>query len=604
MGVKTIGKRGATSSYLRAYDPVAEKLAESGIFTGVARKKRGVTVDNTRINITSEALCDDVLTYIKSTLSPRHDGCDIVDLFPGVGVFSRKLNDLLKPRSHLLLEPDEDFYTPFLQPLLDRPGTKLLQKSGIIWEDLEEVLSPEHLPHQVKRKYRLDETPERNDTLLVVVNLSMWPKRRFRTFHNVAALVLYQFMTSMRTAALFQQYGRVRMLIWVEESDKLPLLPRTLQRRRRLSVDVDLNTEWICEVAGPDKADAALTSSSEGWFRRDHNIDLKSMELALARMKEAGITTIPGRETADLKEYLEKVANGEYDPKGSMMGMTKRASKTAVWAEKIYEAWDRGEIEKGTALHKTLKTMRHLDSSNTKNLIKCMDQIDMRLQIEQKLIEAEAKNDALALEVARELEAEWEAYMKEHFAKEKLRADFLLHRDNLIAIQSDPPLLAWDRRYAEPLRVKPEEFFPNVPCSLIDIQPAALDSILREKGPDTNRGGDMFELIAPSLIQAPTSPIEKVLEAAYVGAGTGVIPYCKSLTDPKQGGTPLKGPFGKLTPRLLNAAQLVDIAKAWSNWPFKPTWEDLVVRHTESDVEVRESDILRGNSGGSADDDL
>ena len=76
--------------------------------------------------------------------------------------FTKALHDAVQPRSHLLLEPDEELYTPYLKPLLKEQNVKLIPKSGIVWHELQEVLTPEHLPNQIEfDRLDLDKDPDR-----------------------------------------------------------------------------------------------------------------------------------------------------------------------------------------------------------------------------------------------------------------------------------------------------------------------------------------------------------------------------------------------------------------------------------------------------------
>src|ERR1700693_5894906 len=92
---------------------------------------------------------DDTLTRLKPSLG-KHIGCDIIEVNPGIGIWSEKLHNVLKPRTHILFEADHRLYQPILQPLLDAPGStfKLIPKSGLVWGHMEKVLSDEYLPHQ------------------------------------------------------------------------------------------------------------------------------------------------------------------------------------------------------------------------------------------------------------------------------------------------------------------------------------------------------------------------------------------------------------------------------------------------------------------------
>ncbi|KAJ8125970.1 hypothetical protein O1611_g7668 [Lasiodiplodia mahajangana] len=192
-----IKSRYIEKSVLQTHGPVAEQLAATGIWrshgkartrapksstttttdtttTTKRRSKKGAaappTGDRSRVNVASEKLCDDILSYIGPSLQ-RHQGCDILDIYPGAGLWSSKLHEFLQPRSHILLEPDAELYRPMLQPLLDKPGTKLVPKTGIIWRELSSVLTPEFFPHQA-----IPDNPDvRNDTLLVTANIAFHP---------------------------------------------------------------------------------------------------------------------------------------------------------------------------------------------------------------------------------------------------------------------------------------------------------------------------------------------------------------------------------------------------------------------------------------------
>src|ERR1700677_3313119 len=99
----------------------------------------------------------------------KHIGCDIIDLNPGPGVWSSALHDFLKPRTHILMEPDHASYKPLLKPLLDAEGStyKFIPKSGVIWSSLQEALSPELLPCQKTLDHGDSRLEEPNHTLLL-----------------------------------------------------------------------------------------------------------------------------------------------------------------------------------------------------------------------------------------------------------------------------------------------------------------------------------------------------------------------------------------------------------------------------------------------------
>ncbi|KAL2156814.1 hypothetical protein VTH06DRAFT_4513, partial [Thermothelomyces fergusii] len=499
---------------------IAARLHKDGAWATLRAKRKGKNTDKYRVNIVSEKLCDDTLNYIKSTLT-RHEGCDLIDIFPGAGVWSRKLHDLLRPRSHILMEPDEEFYRPYLQPLLDRPGTRLLPESGIVWEHLNKILSPEVLPHQVERKYSPSETPERNDTLLVSMNLAMAPKRRFRTFESLAQLVLFQVISAIRPGGLFQKYGLVRMLIWAENSEKMSMLPRTVQRRKKMAIEAEIATDWVCEIVGGEQ-DMSTSGRSPAWFQRDDALDLESTMRTAERMRAGGFELPPGREPQHLREYLE-IAKRD-DPAAFAVRHSHERPYMAE-LEALEAAFRRGELATNSKEHKRYKSLLYLRTHTLKRSEKIVRMMDEYYAIVQAYLDAGADQQLLAR--ARERAEAWSE--EANGLEQAARSDLLLQRDNLHLLRQESPILNWDRRYVEPLRASPDEFFPQVPCTLLDIQPRAVPGILRDMGQHSTRGGDTFDLILRGLVQRPIDSVSRSLNSLAAGAGDGVVPHCPSL---------------------------------------------------------------------------
>jgi hypothetical protein len=199
----------------------------------------------------------------------------------------------------------------------------------------------------------------------------------------------------------------------------------------------------------------------------------------------------------------------------------------------------------------------------------------------------DAGDDKEKLEKASELCQAWSDKVKDHGH----RGELMLQRDNMHLLRNNPPILNWDRRYVEPLLAHPDEFFPKTSCALLDIQPKAAASVLRDMGPNSNRGGDIFDLILRSLVQRSTDGVSKSLEIIAAGAGDGIVPHCKSLVDPALGGSPIRG-LGEISSRSLNETQLIEITERWMKWPFRPTYPELVSRTVEDFADEDEEGIM------------
>ncbi|OBR05579.1 hypothetical protein CH63R_09699 [Colletotrichum higginsianum IMI 349063] len=576
----------------------AEKaLKEKGATKG--KKPKKPVGDKARVNVVSEKLCDDIIKYVGPSLE-RHRGCDLIDINPGVGLWSRQLHDFLEPRSHTLMEPDADLYAPFLQPLLDRPNTQLLKQSGIVWKELSDVLERLEGQTQAAQPSGPAAAPERNDTLLVTANLSYHPKKRYRLFESVTQLVMYQLLNSIRTSSLFQRYGLVRMLVWVGPEEPRRLLPRNMQERRKMGIEGELSCEWITEVASRD---AKVESNESAWFVRDRWIELDAARAVAERMEEAGPTIPEGREH-ELRRLLreEQQRHDAVRVKAPQAGVQPPMIVRPFLAE--LDALEKGLQEgKFVPPDSSMKTRASKEWNRLMVLRHQKDQLAqgsttyLRLLTELRRIGELRQSGALK---DGELEASISEWNEEVGALGKNHlSDFRIVRDNLHLFLQDPPALHWDRRAYDPLAVRADEFFPNVECTLLDIQPKPIHPLLRQKGPGTSRAGDIFELLLQSMLMSGMDPVSKAVARIWPGAVEWILPRCPSLRDPKGGGMPGEG-HSELTVRLLNERQWMELLEAFMSWPFRPSYEELIGRIAE-DVEYADDENTGAGSSFSAD---
>ncbi|KAL0938189.1 uncharacterized protein CTRU02_207920 [Colletotrichum truncatum] len=541
--------------------------------------------DKSRVNIVDEKLCDDILKYLGPTLQ-RHVGCDLVDINPGAGLWSRKLHDVLQPRSHVLMEPDDDFYRPFLEPILSRPNTQLIPQSGILWKELNQVLK--HIPNQTPQSSGRDVPPQRNDTLLVTANLSFFPKRRYRRFESVTQLVLFQLLSSIRSAQLFQKYGLVRMLIWTGADDHKSFISRNVQSRRASAFDAETSCEWMAEVAAKD---ALLDPTTKDWYVRDRWIEVDSTLATLERMKKNGFEIPEGRKMESTKraEAYARADGKKYTEE--MIPELQRAYLAEL--EEMERAFAAGEIEqnykskdwKRLSFLRSQRARHQEESREFKVLLEEMYELD-RLQREGSVPKAELA----------ERDRAWNEKVK--LLGKNPMVDFRLVRDNMHVFRQDPPALLWDRRPYEPLAVRAEEFYPTVEATLLDIQPKAMHPLFRETGPESSRAGDILELIQRSLMATSLEPLSSSLERIWPGAGEGILQHCPSLRDSARGGMPGTGQ-AEICARALNETQWAELLEAFMQWPFRPSYEELIGRLTDDSDDA--DDDVGGGSSFSAD---
>ncbi|KAK7739759.1 hypothetical protein SLS53_005729 [Cytospora paraplurivora] len=593
---KKIGRPRKTKNAERPKEEVKEEAKPTG--------------DRTRVNIVDQDLVDDVITYLKPSLE-RNKGCDLISIYPGAGLFTKALHAAVEPRSHLLLEPDEALYAPFLEPILKDKGTRLIPKSGIVWQDLSEVLSPAYLPDQKEFDRKdLSKDPPRNDTLLISMNLAMHPKRKYMLFDSMSRMVVYQLLSSLRTSTLFQKYGQVRMLIWIPDDEKMGILPRTIQQRKKLAIEGELTTEYIGEVCG---ADSTLDEEGESVKGRSMRIrpkqfELESIRQTLLRMREAGLATPEGRETRMMRQFLDSEL-----PLEKPIPLT---DEKAVYEKSFHkeldmlrEQYESGAFNTKSPIYPRFKMLRAYSNwleKRAEKLLEFTRKHDAVVEAYSEAFRAKKADNGANTEATDALFAKAKGLNEDYNHDCESLAEYMIAQVNMMQDQLHAlrqpahlgPLLLWDRRPYEPLPVKATDFFPNMACALLDIQPKAMNPNLRAVGPGTNNAGDIFDMILSVLLQSVRDPIPKLLDQVWPGTAEGVMPLCNKLTDPAEGGSPLTG-AGAMGARATNEPQLMQLLDEFMKWHFRPSYADLVGRLADEKL-IDESTILSDGEGTGA----
>ncbi|KAG4440741.1 hypothetical protein IFR05_003785 [Cadophora sp. M221] len=503
--------------------------------------------DRRRMNIVSEDACDAVLARLKPSLE-RHMGCDILDINPGAGVWSEKLHGFLKPRTHILLEPDTKMYGPLLDPLVMAPNStyKLVPKSGLVWGHLEGVLSQEYLPLQTAWNRDDPRVEERNDTLLVTANLGYNPKKSYKGFTSLAQMVIYQFMGAVKAHSLFQKYGLVRMLIWINDEEKHNILPRTINDRRKASVEADFACEKVEEVAS--------STVHMGQGLREPELDLQSGRKVLQRMTDNGIQIPEGRES-----ILVQQLNGVDVPNTRIQRFQAAPLKE--------ETTTIHDPERERVLQNRLKS-RLTGEALAATVCDTYEDILKAAKVVHGLPDSEEQkaNNAEFWEHLKD----WDDNVSTLSRTNRLHVQSGC--DNRLAIRRDQPLLLWDRREVEPIRLDDDEFFPSKAMCLFDIQPKTLIPVLRDKYPDNC---DILEFLLGSFFTLPSQSVKNGLIGLWPGAYEWIDVECPSLKDIHKGGHP---DLDHLTVRMLSNEMMVEIVEAWLRWPFKPNRYQMLSR--------------------------
>lgn len=528
-------------------------------------------------------MVDDALERLAPTLE-KYKGCDIIDLNPGIGLWSSRLHEFLQPRSHILVEPHPHTYMPKLRPLLDAPDSKyrLVAENGMNWAHMEKILGPEYLPHQESLSLGDPGLGKLNTTLLVVANIGANNPRRFLKFASLGSVVIYQFLSAMRTHALFQQYGKVRMLIWMNPSDA-KMMPRNVAHRKKTALEALASCEHIEIIVDADHSE---------YFGREKNLDIQRVYLVVKKMEENCVRIPEGRETfmlnamragktgqeieelcpknlqKELQDMKEAYAQGDFgkdliDSDGCHVSRKQLTKKTPEY-ERMCELGRRyrRRINKSKDLSRLANTFQNI----------------LALYRKSRLITDATELNTVLKEIE-SLSVDWKKSLKSISPFDAAELQYMC--DNRRCFSQTPPGLFWDRREAEPMKAKSNEFYPERTLCLFDFRPRMMPSSSHDPA-----FHDVLSFLVTQFCLTPSQSLGEALESLAPGAKEFLISNCPSLTDPLKNGCPDLDLFSA---RCITSEMLFEMCEAWLKWPFKPHRHETLYR-TGSDAYSEETE--------------
>ena len=160
-----------------------------------------------------------------------------MDFFPGGGLWSSKVHDLLKPKSHLLIEPETDIYLPYLQPLLDQADSTYQLCDPEVYKHDDGKTSVSTTARFIQKwvpppEYRED-PHEKNDKILIIttatrVGLRGLPNKPTNYNKQLATnYLLWNYFRCLTSGEGVHSFGRVRLLAWMVQGERLEFNPRS-----------------------------------------------------------------------------------------------------------------------------------------------------------------------------------------------------------------------------------------------------------------------------------------------------------------------------------------------------------------------------------------
>lgn len=232
---------------------------------------------------------DNVLERVSPYLR-RNQPLDILDLWPGGGLISSKVNELLQPRRHVLVEPDPRF-NDFLQPLAQSNPCYKLVDEPIYGKFDWSYFFATHLPEQGRGNRENSAIIPKNDSLLILANL---PAARSGMDHFKPSRWFLNYMKNCLKQKDVNLYGAVRVLATMPSSEVSDMLPRSAMERTRTGVFAETIGLHNIEVASP--AEEERSHQWRGW--NDLN---KTRERVAETAAANNIITPPTRELPPLE---------------------------------------------------------------------------------------------------------------------------------------------------------------------------------------------------------------------------------------------------------------------------------------------------------------
>ena len=409
-----------------------------------------------------------------------------------------------------------------------------------------------------------DTPPTVNRSLLVVANFTAKIEAgRYQPANYTGAMAKHMLFAFYGAMLLYPQetlhkYGLVRMLAWLPDEDKASVIPRTVANRAKQSVQWDLITNPTEIASGSAHLESPL------WNRRHFELDIESGLLVSARQRPD-----LSDEARERRPPPPEPIPVSYDLDAAGLAAMRKLPHRPAWTDELAELEEQyraGNIASKSKAEKRLRALRstRLNEYNRHKRGLEIAQRQRTLDQDERHIKGSSsacKDQDVSLETSHDA-ASTLTTERENLPRH-LRLAVDKYIDDQRAFDHEPPILAWDRREAEPLWVDKDEFVPRKTLALIDFQPEP--SLMGRL--DTPEKKVAFNEVLSTLLQQPGSSIRQGLQTMVHDGLQQFLEKVPSLQDPLQGGKP---DLDDLRIRALPVNLFVDLALAWESWPFRP----------------------------------
>lgn len=571
--------------------------------------------DRTELSLNIDTASDDVITYLAPTLE-QHKGCTIIDVHPGACLWSSKIHEYLQPRRHLLMEPEQRYFEPFIRPLLEKSGSTYRHTlltgahATSYWDNYRKVLADSSLVPPAPELASDDPKLRQADPSLLVIGNLWRDDGRYRAakYVSVAPLILQHMTYAGLCNEIFQRNGLVRMLWWAPDVHKADVFAESTYDRSAFNVGLDIGAD-VTEVAGttpsasihrPRQRQRRTPSIESGLTDRiDQNMRGTGMKVPTRRpllRQPQGSSELaklngpnPMESTCPTIPQLEESID-------EFKAVFDRVSQTFLTRlKKSHNSGDPAVLERAVERLKYPQSIALIRSFNKYE--KSMDgpmktaQAVTALDLSLQIVHMEANYAVLAedgtsggplqhvREQVLELGANLDNLIRDRmFANAKALVDMQL--EDLIAFYASPAVVSRYRRPYDPLQVHAHEFWPKHDMTLLDVVPLSRDLAVPDIA-DRKEGARTCQELLQQLFLYPALPLPAVLDRIAPNAAQDLIPQVGIIADARRGG---RLDPNKVKVRMLSTDMIEGLNSAFLEWPFRPSTLELALASGDVDT--------------------
>jgi transcription factor 1 len=535
-------------------------------------------------------------------------------------LWSSKLHDFLKPKRHILMEPEMRYYDRFIHPLVDKPGSTYRHSTlcgahaRSYWDNYKELLDDKTMISD-RPKLATDDPKLRELDTSILFTGNLWrkyPINHVARYVDHSSLILQHMTYAALTNEIFQRSGLVRMLWWAPDASKTVFLPTNIRGKRAFDMNLQIGA-YITEVAGVSHLESSLRKSRMD-SPRAPEMDASVAGRVERDMAERGQVMPKGREqpmalkvppleddphahdsflkttcstTDDLvlavgefREHL-KTTHRVLDAWKSRAGSNKMANLSHKGVQKLYERHVRYQ-QSCDAIRSRPKDVGFFSSKAAEfRSIVGMDTILRLINLEANYAAVSDTNpDPKTLSALREkilsLNKTCDAWIEE-FVSFAVMKKITLLLDDLISLEARPSTLSRDRRPYEPLQAFSHEFWPNYDLTLLDLTPRLTD-ISSPGIVDRVEGAKACQAVIKIIYSSPAIPLTTALDRVAPNAAQDLLPQVPEILDARKGG---RMDPSRMSVRMLSQEMMVGLMRAFLEWPFRPSNLDLALAQEE-----------------------